>query len=95
MKSAVIGGTGLIGAKVSMNVAGPDVFPLDELGRITPNARSDSRTVVTDDTAGMLSALPGDALIARGDTRIAPTHCRDWLSCTAQPIHRRPHHVEQ
>ncbi len=64
----------------TLNVAGPEVFPLDELGRITLNARSDSRTVVTDHTAGMFSALPGDALIAKGDTRIAPTHYRDWLS---------------
>ncbi|TVZ87374.1 hypothetical protein FB157_11626 [Streptomyces sp. BK340] len=82
MKFAVVGATSLIGAKVvkKLNVAGPEVFPLDELGPITLNARSDSRTVVTDDTAGMFSALPGDALIAKGDTRIAPTHYRDWLS---------------
>ncbi|MFF4961108.1 SDR family oxidoreductase [Streptomyces sp. NPDC001222] len=64
----------------ALNVAGPDVFPLDELGRITLNARPDGRRVVTDDTAGMFAAVPGDALIPKGDVRIAPTHYSDWLS---------------
>ncbi|MEV6026661.1 SDR family oxidoreductase [Streptomyces sp. NPDC052036] len=64
----------------TLNVAGPDVFPLDELGRITLNARPDGRRVVTDDTAGMFAEVPGDALIAKGDVRIAPTHYSDWLS---------------
>ncbi|MDQ0991764.1 SDR family oxidoreductase [Streptomyces sp. V3I7] len=62
------------------DIAGPDVFPLDELGRITLAARPDGRTVVTDDTAGIFAAVPGDALIAKGDALIAPTHYRDWLS---------------
>ncbi|WP_030971012.1 SDR family oxidoreductase [Streptomyces sp. NRRL S-1824] len=63
-----------------LNVAGPDVFPLDELGRMTLNARPDGRTVVTDDTAGMFAAVRGDVLTAKGDARIAPTHYTDWLS---------------
>ncbi|MCX5312894.1 SDR family oxidoreductase [Streptomyces sp. NBC_00154] len=63
-----------------LNVAGPDVFPLDELGRITLNARPDGRSVVTDDTAGMFAAAHGDVLTAKGDVRIAPTHYADWLS---------------
>ncbi|MET8328681.1 NAD(P)H-binding protein [Streptomyces sp. NPDC005181] len=63
-----------------LNVAGPDVFPLDELGRITLTARPDGRTVVTDDTAGMFAAVQGDVLTAKGDARIAPTHYADWLS---------------
>ncbi|MFF3505725.1 SDR family oxidoreductase [Streptomyces sp. NPDC003247] len=64
----------------TLDIAGPDVFPLDELGRITLNAHPDGRTVVTDDTAGMFAAVQGDALIAKGDARIAPTHYSDWLS---------------
>ncbi|MCN9243738.1 NAD(P)H-binding protein [Streptomyces sp. RY43-2] len=64
----------------TLDIAGPDVFPLDELGRITLAARPDGRTVVTDDTAGMFAAVHGDALIAKGGARIAPTHYRDWLS---------------
>ncbi|MFD7944267.1 SDR family oxidoreductase [Streptomyces sp. NPDC059744] len=63
-----------------LNVAGPDVFALDELGRMTLNARPDGRTVVTDDTAGMFAAVRGDVLTAKGDARIAPTHYTDWLS---------------
>ncbi|MET8530815.1 SDR family oxidoreductase [Streptomyces sp. NPDC056653] len=63
-----------------LNVAGPDVFPLDELGRMTLNARPDGRTVVTDDTAGMFAAVRGDVLTAKGNARIAPTHYADWLS---------------
>jgi uncharacterized protein YbjT (DUF2867 family) len=78
----VAAGTPLNG---TLDVAGPEVFPLDDLGRITLHAHPDGRTVVTDDTAGIFAAVPGDALIAEGDVRIAPTHYRDWLSSTTQP----------
>ncbi|MQY25963.1 SDR family oxidoreductase [Nocardia aurantia] len=64
------------------NVAGPEVFPLDELGRITLAARGDDRTVVTDDTAGMFAAVTGDELIAGPDAHLAPTHYLDWLRAT-------------
>ncbi|MGW3008615.1 SDR family oxidoreductase [Streptomyces sp. NPDC001219] len=64
----------------TLNVGGPDVHPLDELGRITLNARPDGRTVVTDDTAGMFAAVDGDVLTTRDDARIAPTHYTDWLA---------------
>ncbi|MFE4797845.1 hypothetical protein ACFRFL_22805 [Streptomyces sp. NPDC056708] len=49
------------------NIAGPDVFPLDELGRITPAARPDGRRVVTDDRARMSAMVTGDALTAPAD----------------------------
>jgi uncharacterized protein YbjT (DUF2867 family) len=62
------------------NVAGPDVFPLDELGKVTLAAKQDNRTVVTDDTAGMFAVVTGDVLIAGPDARLAPTHYRDWLA---------------
>ncbi|MEU3188582.1 NAD(P)H-binding protein [Streptomyces sp. NPDC006923] len=61
------------------NTAGPDVFPLDELGRVTLAAQHDSRTVVTDDQAGMFAAVTGDVLIAGPDAHLAPTHYQDWL----------------
>jgi uncharacterized protein YbjT (DUF2867 family) len=64
-------------------VAGPDVFPLDELGRITLAAHDDDRTVVTDDTAGLFAAVTGDELVAGPDARVAPTHYRDWLAAQA------------
>jgi uncharacterized protein YbjT (DUF2867 family) len=63
-----------------VNIAGPDVYPLDELGRLTLTAKSDERSVVTDDTAGMFAAARGDVLTAPDDARIAPTHYTDWLS---------------
>jgi uncharacterized protein YbjT (DUF2867 family)/quercetin dioxygenase-like cupin family protein len=69
----------------TLNIAGPDVFPLDELGRITLNVHPDGRTVITDDSAGMFAAVHGDAFTAKGDARIAPTHYTDWLSRTSQP----------
>ncbi|MFF0317690.1 SDR family oxidoreductase [Micromonospora sp. NPDC005252] len=62
------------------NVAGPDVFGLDELGRITLAAHGDQRTVTTDDSAGMFAAAPGDALIAKEGAVLAPTSCREWLA---------------
>lgn len=61
------------------NVAGPDVFPLDELGRVTLAARQDNRTVITDDNAGMFAAVTGDVLTAGPDAHLAPTHYQDWI----------------
>ncbi|HXW79440.1 MAG TPA: NAD(P)H-binding protein [Acidimicrobiales bacterium] len=73
------------------NVAGPDIFGLDELGRLTLSVRRDGRTVITDDRAGMFAAVTGDELIAgpaavftalstlAGGVAIAPMHYRDWL----------------
>jgi len=69
-------GTPLLGIR---NVAGPDVFPLDELGRVTLAARQDNRTVVTDDTAGTFAGITGDVLIAGPDAHLAPTHYQDWI----------------
>jgi uncharacterized protein YbjT (DUF2867 family) len=63
----------------TLDVAGPDVYPLDELGRITLTAKGDKRSVTTDDTAGMFAAVRGDVLIAKSGARIAHTHYTDWL----------------
>src|ERR1700754_4157221 len=62
------------------NVAGPEVFNLDELGRITLAAHGDQRTVVTDNNAGIYAAASSDVLIAKGDAVIAKTTYRDWLA---------------
>jgi uncharacterized protein YbjT (DUF2867 family) len=62
------------------DVAGPDVFALDQLGKITLAAHDDHRTVVTDNSAGMFAAASGDALIARDGAVIARTTYRDWLA---------------
>jgi uncharacterized protein YbjT (DUF2867 family) len=61
------------------NVAGPDVFALDELGRITLAAHHDGRTVITDDQAGIFGGVSGDVLTAGPQAELAPTHYRDWL----------------
>ncbi|MFC4029917.1 SDR family oxidoreductase [Streptomyces polygonati] len=61
------------------NIAGPDVFPLDELGRLTLAAHQDARTVVTDAEAGMFAVVVGDVLIAGPDARLAPTRYEDWM----------------
>jgi uncharacterized protein YbjT (DUF2867 family) len=61
------------------NVAGPDVFSLDVLGRITLDAEQDNRAVITDDQAGMFAAVSGDVLTAGPGARLAPTHYQDWL----------------
>jgi uncharacterized protein YbjT (DUF2867 family) len=62
------------------DVAGPEVFGLDELGRITLASRGDKRAVVTDGTAGMFAAAPADALIAKDGAVIAQTTYREWLA---------------
>jgi uncharacterized protein YbjT (DUF2867 family) len=61
------------------NVAGPDVFRLDELGRVTLAARHDNRTVITDDRAGMFAGVAGDAITAGPNAELAPTHYQDWV----------------
>ncbi|MBI0378587.1 SDR family oxidoreductase [Streptomyces albiflaviniger] len=61
------------------NVAGPEVFPLDELGRITLAHKGDPRTVVTDPDAGMFAVVRGDVLTDTG-AQPAPTRYVDWLS---------------
>ncbi len=70
-------GTPLMGTR---NVAGPEVFRLDEQGRITLSARDDHRAVVTDDKAGIFAAVSGDALIAKDGAVIATTTYREWLA---------------
>ncbi|MCF3105765.1 NAD(P)H-binding protein [Streptomyces roseoverticillatus] len=61
------------------SIGGPEVFPLDELGRITLSHKGDNRTVVTDPTAGMFAAVKGDVLTDM-DAHLAPTRYADWLS---------------
>ncbi|AGZ42962.1 SDR family oxidoreductase [Actinoplanes friuliensis] len=60
--------------------AGPEVFTLDELGKLALAAQGDTRTVVTDNTAGMFAAARGDALIAKADTIITKLTYREWLA---------------
>jgi uncharacterized protein YbjT (DUF2867 family) len=70
-------GTPLQGTR---NYAGPEVFTLDELGRIALAAQGDPRTVVLDPAAGMFGAVKGDVLTAPEGAVIARTTFRDWLT---------------
>ncbi|HEY1574117.1 MAG TPA: NAD(P)H-binding protein [Pseudonocardiaceae bacterium] len=62
------------------DIGGPDVFALDELGRITLELTGDTRHVVTDETAGLFAAVKGDVLLAPEGAHLATTRFRDWLS---------------
>ncbi|WP_433362348.1 SDR family oxidoreductase [Actinoplanes sp. CA-142083] len=62
------------------NVGGPEVFTLDELGRIILEAKGDKREVVIDNTAGMFAAAPGDVLTAPADAVLSTTTFREWLA---------------
>ncbi|MEU7060728.1 NAD(P)H-binding protein [Streptomyces sp. NPDC046197] len=61
------------------NIAGPEIFTLDELGRITLSHKGDNRSVVTDPTAGMFAAVKGDVLTDE-HAHLAPTRYTDWLT---------------
>jgi uncharacterized protein YbjT (DUF2867 family) len=61
------------------NVAGPDIFALDELGRLTLAAQHDNRTVITDEKAGTFAGVTGDVLTAGPDAHLATTHYQDWI----------------
>ncbi|MFI6287149.1 SDR family oxidoreductase [Streptomyces sp. NPDC051018] len=61
------------------NIAGPEIFTLDELGRLTLSHKGDHRTVVTDPSAGMFAAVKGDVLTDR-NAHLAATRYADWLS---------------
>jgi uncharacterized protein YbjT (DUF2867 family) len=65
--------------KGTRNIAGPEVFPLNELGKLALAAHNDQRTVVTDNEAGMFAAVKGDALIAKDGAILAPTTYQEWL----------------
>ncbi|MFJ4671455.1 SDR family oxidoreductase [Kitasatospora purpeofusca] len=63
-----------------LDVAGPDRFTLDEIGRLTLAARGDRRPVLVDEGAGLFAAVPGEVLTPGPGARLAPTHYRDWLA---------------
>jgi uncharacterized protein YbjT (DUF2867 family) len=63
-----------------LEVAGPDAFTLDEIGRVTLAARGDRRPVVVDNQAGLFAAVQGDVLTPGPDARLATTRYQDWLN---------------
>jgi uncharacterized protein YbjT (DUF2867 family) len=64
----------------TVELAGPEAFPLDELARRVLSAHDDSRQVTTDPHARYFGAeLDDGSLTAGDDARIAPTRFEDWL----------------
>lgn len=62
-------------------VAGPEVFGLDEWVRRVLTARSDAREVVTDARAPYFGAVPGPKDLLPGpDAHLAETNLADWLA---------------
>ena len=65
----------------TIELAGPEAFPLDELARRVLNANEDPRQVKADVHARYFGAeLDERSLIPGDDARIAPTRFEDWLS---------------
>lgn len=65
----------------TVEIAGPDVFQLDELIRETLAAQNDPRTVVTDPRAPYSGAeLEETTLLPGPDAHIAGTRLSDWLA---------------
>ncbi|WP_369275003.1 SDR family oxidoreductase [Streptomyces sp. R11] len=65
----------------TVEIAGPDVFRLDELIRETLSAQNDPRTVVTDPHAPYSGAeLEETTLLPGPDAHIAGTRLSDWLA---------------
>lgn len=64
----------------TVELAGPEAFPLAELTRRVLNATGDPRQVTADVHARYFGAeLDDQSLIPGDDARIAPTHFEDWL----------------
>jgi uncharacterized protein YbjT (DUF2867 family) len=65
----------------TVEVGGPDRFPLDELGRKFLAARGDARTVVADVHARSYgSELDDRSLVAGAHAHIGPTRFQNWLT---------------
>jgi uncharacterized protein YbjT (DUF2867 family) len=68
----------------TVELAGPEVFALDEVARRIRNASDDRRGVTTDVHARYFGAeLDHGSLTAGNDARIAPTRFEDWLRQSA------------
>jgi uncharacterized protein YbjT (DUF2867 family) len=69
----------------TVELAGPEAFPLDELARRLLSAKDDPRQVTTDPHARYFGAeLDDRSLTPSDDARIAPTHFEDWLRQSAR-----------
>ena len=64
----------------TVEVAGPEALPLDELARRAMAGNGDGRQVIADVHARYFGAELDDASLTPGDhPRLGPTHFQDWL----------------
>jgi uncharacterized protein YbjT (DUF2867 family) len=69
----------------TVELAGPEAFPLDEVARRVMRATGDARQVTADPHVRYFGAeLDDRSLIPGDDARIAPTRLEDWLSQSAK-----------
>ena len=69
----------------TVELAGPEAFPLDELARRVLRANDDPRQVTADPHARYFGAELDDRSLSPGDdARIAPTRFEEWLSQSAK-----------
>jgi uncharacterized protein YbjT (DUF2867 family) len=65
----------------TIEIGGPEAFPMDELVRRTLAARHDSRTVVGDPhTPYFGTELAERSLVPGPDAQLGATHFEDWLA---------------
>ena len=65
----------------TVELAGPEAFPLDELARRVLRAKGDARRVTADPKVRYFGAELDDRSLTPGDdARIAPTRFEEWLS---------------
>jgi uncharacterized protein YbjT (DUF2867 family) len=77
-----------IGAPVNgtIEIAGPEKIPLDELVRRFLSATRDPRDVVADVHALYFGIALNDRMLTPGDNpRVGPTHFDDWLTQSVRP----------
>ncbi|MBP9936476.1 MAG: SDR family oxidoreductase [Pyrinomonadaceae bacterium] len=68
----------------TVEVAGPEVFRLDEFIRAGLDARKDRRNIVVDENAGYIGArIPEKTLVPAGDANLGMTRLADWLAVPA------------
>jgi uncharacterized protein YbjT (DUF2867 family) len=69
----------------TLEIAGPDALPFDELVRQYLEAKHDPRTVVRDEQALYFgTTLEKGSLVPAGKSLLGSCHFADWLSRTAQ-----------
>ena len=69
----------------TVDIAGPEAFPLDEIVRKFLKTTHDPRTVVTDDKAPYFGIpLQERSLVPHGNARLGATHFETWLRRSTQ-----------